>query len=183
MATRSGQILAHVMACCLTAARHYLNQCWLFVSDVFLYSPESNSRAMFPISILDGSLKTPTEGYSHNSQGPMSFKKYVYIPFMWSWLFFNLPLIKLQCASMYVSGIHVTERQRIRLRINCQCHLSMEERKTWDHIHCVAIEGLTTKIDKATIQRFMQFQSIHSLSGWASSRKISWSLEAVRFYI
>ena len=31
---RSGSTLAQVMACCLTAASHYLNQCWLIISKV-----------------------------------------------------------------------------------------------------------------------------------------------------
>ena len=31
---RSGSTLAQVMACCLTAPRHYLNQCWLIISEV-----------------------------------------------------------------------------------------------------------------------------------------------------
>ena len=31
---KSGSTLAHIMACCLTAPSHYLNQCWLFVSEV-----------------------------------------------------------------------------------------------------------------------------------------------------
>ena len=31
---RSGSILAQVMACCLTAPSHYLNQCWLIISEV-----------------------------------------------------------------------------------------------------------------------------------------------------
>ena len=31
---RSGSILAQVMACCLTAPSHYLNQCWLIISKV-----------------------------------------------------------------------------------------------------------------------------------------------------
>ena len=31
---RSGSTLAHVMACCLTAPSHYLNQCWLITSKV-----------------------------------------------------------------------------------------------------------------------------------------------------
>ena len=30
---RSGSTLAQVMACCLTAPSHYLNQCWLIISD------------------------------------------------------------------------------------------------------------------------------------------------------
>ena len=31
---RSGSTLAQVMACCLTAPSHYLNQCWLIISRV-----------------------------------------------------------------------------------------------------------------------------------------------------
>ena len=31
---RSGSTLAQVMACCLTAPSHYLNQCWLTISKV-----------------------------------------------------------------------------------------------------------------------------------------------------
>ena len=31
---RSGPTLAQVMACCLTAPSHYLNQCWLIISKV-----------------------------------------------------------------------------------------------------------------------------------------------------
>ena len=31
---RTGSTLAHVMACCLTATSHYLNQCWFIVSEV-----------------------------------------------------------------------------------------------------------------------------------------------------
>ena len=30
---RSGSILAHVMACCLMTPSHYLNQCWLIISE------------------------------------------------------------------------------------------------------------------------------------------------------
>ena len=35
---RSGSPLAQVMACCLTAPSHYLNQCWLIISKVEWYS-------------------------------------------------------------------------------------------------------------------------------------------------
>ena len=31
---RSGSTMAHVMACCLTAPSHYLNQCWLIISEI-----------------------------------------------------------------------------------------------------------------------------------------------------
>ena len=36
---RSVSTLAQVMACCLTAPSHYLNQCWLIISEVLWHSP------------------------------------------------------------------------------------------------------------------------------------------------
>ena len=39
---RSGSVLAQVMAYCLTAPSHYLNQCWLVVSEVRWQSFEGN---------------------------------------------------------------------------------------------------------------------------------------------
>ena len=39
---RSGSTLAQVMAYCLTASSHYLNQCWLIISKVQWHPPESN---------------------------------------------------------------------------------------------------------------------------------------------
>ena len=39
---RSGSILAQVMACCLTAPSHYLNQCWLIISEVQWHSYKDN---------------------------------------------------------------------------------------------------------------------------------------------
>ena len=39
---RSGSTLALVMAWCLTAPSHYLNQCWLIISKVQRYSSEGN---------------------------------------------------------------------------------------------------------------------------------------------
>ena len=39
---RSMSTLAQVMACCLTASSHYLNQCWLMISEVLRHSPDSN---------------------------------------------------------------------------------------------------------------------------------------------
>ena len=39
---RSGSTLVQVMACCLTAPSHYLNQCGLIISEVVWHSPEGN---------------------------------------------------------------------------------------------------------------------------------------------
>ena len=38
----SRSILAQVMACCLTAPSHYLNQCWLIICKVQWHSSEGN---------------------------------------------------------------------------------------------------------------------------------------------
>ena len=38
----SGSTWAQVMACCLTAPSHYLNQCWLIISKVKWHSSEGN---------------------------------------------------------------------------------------------------------------------------------------------
>ena len=39
---RSGSTLTQVMACCQMAPSHYLNQCWLLISEVLWHSPERN---------------------------------------------------------------------------------------------------------------------------------------------
>ena len=51
---RTVSTLVQVMACCLTAPSHYLNQCWLIMSRVLWHSL---SCEMLKISILDMSLK------------------------------------------------------------------------------------------------------------------------------
>ena len=54
---RSGSALAQVMACCLAAPSHYLNQCWLIINEFFgIYlrdSPESSfQRSTHDINLL-----------------------------------------------------------------------------------------------------------------------------------
>ena len=39
---RSGSTLVQVMACCLMAPSHYLNQCWLMTKEVLWHSLDSN---------------------------------------------------------------------------------------------------------------------------------------------
>ena len=43
---RSGSTLAQVMACCLTAPSHYLNQCWLVISKVLWHWSEWRHQAI-----------------------------------------------------------------------------------------------------------------------------------------
>ena len=51
---RSGSTLAQVMGCCLTASNHYLNQCWLIISEV---QRHSYSQEMLQPSVTKISLK------------------------------------------------------------------------------------------------------------------------------
>ena len=44
---RSGSTLVQVMVCCLTASSHYLNQCWLIVSEILWQSPSTWYRPGF----------------------------------------------------------------------------------------------------------------------------------------
>ena len=46
---RSGSTLAQVMACCLTAPSHHLNQCWLIISKIQLHSSEGNFTRYTPV--------------------------------------------------------------------------------------------------------------------------------------
>ena len=54
---RSWSTLTQVMAWCLSAPSHYLNQCWLIINDVFWHSTENNFTGNDYISIPDNSLK------------------------------------------------------------------------------------------------------------------------------
>ena len=49
--------LVQVMACCLAAPSHNLNQCWLIISKVLWHSAEGISQEMLKISVLGMRLK------------------------------------------------------------------------------------------------------------------------------
>ena len=53
---RSGSTLAQVMACCLMAPSHYLDQCWLVINMVLWILPRAISQDMLNISVLDINL-------------------------------------------------------------------------------------------------------------------------------
>ena len=57
---RSGSTLAQVMACCLTAPSHYLNQCWLIIHGVLWHSPKIHSTGSAQNIILLNELKKCT---------------------------------------------------------------------------------------------------------------------------
>ena len=67
---RSRSALAQVMACCPTAPSHYLNQCWLFISEILRRSSESNCTASAQGTIKYMSLKIMFLKFCSISQGP-----------------------------------------------------------------------------------------------------------------
>ena len=68
---RFGSTLDQVMACCLTAPSHYLNQCWLIINVVMWHSPKTN----FTGSALDG--------YQFRKVITVWKKKYISLPHLW----------------------------------------------------------------------------------------------------
>ena len=53
----SRSTLVQVMSCCLTAPSHYLNQCWLMISEVLRHSLDNNFPTILKIFIIEMSLK------------------------------------------------------------------------------------------------------------------------------
>ena len=68
---RSGLTLAQVMAWCLTAPSHYLNRCWLNISEVHWQWPEGNfaSWEMSQQSITKISMKSTNSKFHPNLPG------------------------------------------------------------------------------------------------------------------
>ena len=66
---RSGSTLAQVMACCLMAPSHYLNQCWLIISEVQWHSYQGNLTRMSQSSITKICLKITCLKFHSNFSG------------------------------------------------------------------------------------------------------------------
>ena len=72
----SRSTLAQVMACCLTAPSHYLNQCWLMMSEVLWHSPDNNfTKKTLKIFIIELSLKFTNLILSLNPPGANELRK------------------------------------------------------------------------------------------------------------
>ena len=68
----SGSTLAQVMAGCMTAPNHCLNQYWLLISKVLGHSHESNFLLVAKPLFFIMSIKIVFQNYCHISQRPMS---------------------------------------------------------------------------------------------------------------
>ena len=78
---RSGSTLAQVMACCLMAPSHYMNQCWLLISEVFLHSPDCSFRSSGQATFLYNVFKNYTFKFtatSHRGQWFNVKNQYIY---------------------------------------------------------------------------------------------------------
>ena len=63
--------LAHVMACCLTASNHQLNQCSKVFCGIYL---RAIKREMLNISVLDTSLNITNSRLQQHFPGPMNYR-------------------------------------------------------------------------------------------------------------
>ena len=73
---RSGSTLAQVIACCLTAPSHYLNQCWLIINKVQWHSSEGNFAKDIPATkIIKISLKITYLKFHSNHPGVNELRK------------------------------------------------------------------------------------------------------------
>ena len=72
--------LAQVMACCLTAPSHYLNQCWLIIRGVLWHTSESSFAGIaqgidsgyeFEKDILKNIFKSPRGQWVNNIPAPV----------------------------------------------------------------------------------------------------------------
>ena len=64
--------LAQVMACCLMAPSHYLNQCWLTISKVLWHSSEGNYHEIWRYQSVKQDWTFHFKNRIQISQGPMS---------------------------------------------------------------------------------------------------------------
>ena len=72
----SNSTLAQVMACCLTAPSHYLNQCWLINSKVQWHSSEDNFTKDASGTITEISFKIPYLKFRSNLPGANELSRY-----------------------------------------------------------------------------------------------------------
>ena len=76
---RSRSMLAQVMACCLTAPSHYLNQCWLSISKVQWHSSEGSFTRERPQPLtIKISLKITHVKFTSNIPGVSELRFNVY---------------------------------------------------------------------------------------------------------
>ena len=104
---RTGTTLAQIMACCLTAPSHLMNQCWLFIKCVLRHSPECNSTACTQVTIVYNEFGTyafKLTGISPRGQWVDVDPHASYIQTQCLWAAFSPPSWPLQAPSSFLSS-------------------------------------------------------------------------------
>ena len=83
---RCWSTLAQVMACCFTAPSHYLNQCWLLISEVLWCSHEHYSDVTMSVMasqitgvlIVCSNVCSGADHRKHQSSAPLAFVRWIH---------------------------------------------------------------------------------------------------------
>ena len=99
--------LAQVMACCLTAPSHHLNQSWLIISEVLWHSLEGiimRRSGLLP----DGTKPSPEPILTYHQWGPVAFIGGHYHEKIWlvAWRHQAITWTNLDLSSVRSCGIH-----------------------------------------------------------------------------
>ena len=98
---KSGSTLAQVMACCLTAPSHYLNQCWLIISKVQWHSSECNCTRDTSAPITNISLKMTYLKFHLNLPGANELIILFLISYSNPYSYFLLYLLQTWCSNVH----------------------------------------------------------------------------------
>ena len=105
---RSWSTLAQVMACCLTAPSHYLNQRWLIISEVLWYWPVAISHEILKISVIDISLKMSSSRLQPHFPGVNELIKTLW--YVQSGQNFQQHSLDSKCAEFFVGYFYCSNR-------------------------------------------------------------------------
>ena len=94
------------MACCLTAPSHYLNQCWLIISEVIWHSPENNFAVwMSKLLIIIMGLNIILLKLRLHFPGAYEFMRDILFNFE---CFINKMLVWMEgCTEGVINGVHL----------------------------------------------------------------------------
>ena len=129
---RSGSTLAQVMACCLTAPSHYLNQCWLINNEVLWHLHEGNFTGN--AQEIDPWLEF--QNYQFKITATFLRGQWVKNMFLLIWCL----VLLLTNAGLWIIAIH-----RI-LYNNYKCSYRFRECMILYAILCTILKGLSKKI-------------------------------------
>ena len=127
-ANRFVSTLVHVMASCLTAPSHYMNQCWQVIVKVLWHSPEGNFAANAQATILYNEFENYI--FQNTSTSPRDQWVKTMSDFLLDWMINNQRNQPVHCpyqwSTIIMSAIFVT----CRMWINPFGHVAWYSRPT-----------------------------------------------------